>query len=386
MLEEYLLDIGYNDKQIKSIKSNFLFRQISEDSILFTFKSLYQYLHKNGFTDEDIINVTINNQNVFNMSLENIKTKLSDIAKLGFKKNLVFTMLKNHPLILDISIKIIASRIDHLKKLGFSLEEIAINSSLLSYTIPSIDKYFDNLLKVGYSTQEVITLVTNDSEFFEEKESFFNKKYLDYKKQGMSKKLFLALTSKYPLLLRDENILYNKFNLLLEKNFLIEDIIYLLEKVDLLLDDNYQSNLDICFDLFENYQFNTDEFKTIIMKNPYILLYPSSFIEEKINIFRKYNYSLDDIKTIFLNQPIIIGFSLNNLDEKLDFYKKKGLNKSIINNYGLTFDISFILKRYSFLKENNYLLEDVGLSEDAFKNKYLSTWELLKEDLNEFIN
>ena len=386
MLEEYLLDIGYNDKQIKSIKSNFLFRQISEDSILFTFKSLYQYLHKNGFTNKDIIDVTINNQNVFNMSLENIKTKLSDISKLGFKKNLVFTMLKKHPLILDISIKIIASRIEHLKQIGFSLEEIAINSSLLSYTIPNIDKCFDNLLKVGYTTKEAITLITNDLDFFEEKENFFNKKYLEFKKQGMSKKLFLTLSSNYPILLRDDNILYNKFSGLLEKNFSIEDIIYLLENVSLLLDDNYKTKLDSSFDLFENYQFSTEEFKKIIMKNPYVLLYPDYFIENKINLFRKYNYSLTDIKTIFINQPIIIGFSSKNLEEKLEFYIKKKLNKSIINNYGLTYDINFILKRYKFLKDNDYLLEDIGLSENNFKNKYLATWELLKEDLNEFIN
>lgn len=386
MLEEYLLDIGYNEKQIRGIKSNFLFRKLAEDSILFTFKSLYQYLHKNSFSNEDIIYITIENPNVFNMSLENIKNKLSDISKLGFKKNLVFQMLKTYPLILDISFKILESRIEHLQQIGFSLEEIAINANLLSYTIPNIDKYFGNLLKVGYSIKQAIQLLSKDITCLEERDVFFNKKYQEFKKIGMSKNLFLKLTSNYPILLREDNLLYKKFDSLLEKSFSIEDIIHMLETITLLLDDNYQENINSSYEVFENHQFSHDDYKIIIKNNNYVLLYPTSFIEEKISLFRKYNYSLDDIKKIFINQPIIIGFTINNLEKKLDFYFKNNLSKTLINNVGLSFDIDFIKKRYNYLKDNNYSLDDVGLQEDFFRDKYISTWELLKEDKNEFIN
>ena len=55
MLEEYMLDLGYNTDQIKIIQNTYPKRVYSESTLLFNLKNLYNFLRRNGVLNKEFI-------------------------------------------------------------------------------------------------------------------------------------------------------------------------------------------------------------------------------------------------------------------------------------------------------------------------------------------
>ena len=124
MLEEYMLDIGYSNNQIKIIKNIYPTSLYSCSTILYNLKNLYNYFHKNGINNKEFIYITVTTPNIISESIENIKQKIFELNEFGFNKFESFDIIKNYPYILEISNQKIKNKFDKLTDIGFSKKEI----------------------------------------------------------------------------------------------------------------------------------------------------------------------------------------------------------------------------------------------------------------------
>ena len=389
MLEEYLLDIGYKEKQIQLLKNNYYLKREAPHTLIFSFKTLLQYLSKNGFSNQDFIDVTIKNPNLLGVSIENIKNRVQEVISLGFQKNQVFELIKGYPYLLEITKRTLQSRVKNLAKMGFSKEQITSLPILLSYDHSSFQKLFQNFVHVGYSKKETICLFAKDSSFIDYSEKELLKKVRKLKELGYDEESVYAISSLYPKLLVDENYLYQFFSPLLDKSFSIQDIIEITKKVPSILEEEYQDYIENGFEPYESFQFRTEEYHSIIMKHPYLLLYPNDYIKDRLLLLQDFNFSIDNIKKIILQEPIILSYHKKTLSNRLSFFEKEGIKDLVFSSLmGLIYSEDFLKKRMIYLKKNHGNLEDVLLDEEVFKRKHQSSWDLWerKEDYDEFLH
>ena len=90
MLEEYMLDIGFTEHDIKQIRN-------IRSANLYNFKSIYQYFHKSGLNNTEFISLVKTIPNIISTSTENIKTRIVLLQELGFNKLNTFNIIKNYP-------------------------------------------------------------------------------------------------------------------------------------------------------------------------------------------------------------------------------------------------------------------------------------------------
>ena len=103
MFDEYMLDIGFLESDIKTIKSTYPLNNTMDATLLFNSKNLYQYLKRNGFSNKDYISIIKTLPTLLSLSIENIKLKVLDLGDLGFHRLEAFQMVKNYPYLLEYS-------------------------------------------------------------------------------------------------------------------------------------------------------------------------------------------------------------------------------------------------------------------------------------------
>ena len=94
MLEEYLLDIGYSEKDIKKINKFFPKKFYSEATILYNFRNLERFFRRNHINHKEFIFITLTVPNILNLGIENINSRIKSLASLGFNKIDFFSILK----------------------------------------------------------------------------------------------------------------------------------------------------------------------------------------------------------------------------------------------------------------------------------------------------
>ena len=70
MLDEYMISMGFNDKEIFLIKKAYPINKYAESTILYNLKNISNYLLKNSLTNNDIINITLTSPNIIFLSIE----------------------------------------------------------------------------------------------------------------------------------------------------------------------------------------------------------------------------------------------------------------------------------------------------------------------------
>ena len=86
MLDEYLENIGYSNKQTSFLKKTYPISSYSESTLLYNFKTIYNFFKKNNVDNESFIYITTTVPNIICESIENIKNKIYYFYLLGFNK------------------------------------------------------------------------------------------------------------------------------------------------------------------------------------------------------------------------------------------------------------------------------------------------------------
>ena len=105
MLEDYMISIGFSTDDIAFIRSTYFQPVYSENSILYNFKNIVNYFHRNQLSNDDIIFIVRSKPEIINTSIENIKLKIDELSSMGFNKTQIFRMIKTYPYIFLLDYK-----------------------------------------------------------------------------------------------------------------------------------------------------------------------------------------------------------------------------------------------------------------------------------------
>ena len=163
MLEEFMISLGHKDDEIDLIKSSYPLNTYTESTLLYKYKNLVNFFHRNGIDNESIRKITTTIPTSISMSIEDIKDKIKELSKYSLNKINVFQMIKNYPYILEMSSVRIQNKYELFKKLHFSTEdtnELLIRKTELLNKDPSyIEKHIQQLRDFGYDSKDIPTMI-----------------------------------------------------------------------------------------------------------------------------------------------------------------------------------------------------------------------------------
>ena len=132
MLEEYMINIGYNEDQFSFISKSYPLNTLTESTLLFNIKNIVNFFHRNGLSNEDIVRITCTIPTLIVTSTENIKTRVRELINIGFNKLEAYKMISNYPYIIELPFQKIINKYKYLSEFGFSydnINEIMVNKT-----------------------------------------------------------------------------------------------------------------------------------------------------------------------------------------------------------------------------------------------------------------
>lgn len=162
MLEKEFLDFGYSRKDYEFIKNSHPINEYTDEALLKKFKQITQLLLYIGYSDEDIIKMTITFPAIYSYSVENMKQKLDDIMSLGYNRQEVIKMTKVFPAIYALSMENMKQKINDIISLSYSKEEVVKITKLLptiyGLSIENIKQKINDIMSLGYSREEAMKM------------------------------------------------------------------------------------------------------------------------------------------------------------------------------------------------------------------------------------
>ena len=401
MLEEYMMNIGYTDEQKELILNSYPLNAYTESTLLFNIKNMINFFHRNGLSNEDIINITCTIPNLLIISSENIKNRVKELINIGFNKLEAYKMIKNYPYIIELSFQKIINKFNYLKDLGFSddnIIEIMVNKTdIISIDNTSLRKRINYFTEYGFSLDDIINIINGVPEVIDLRISYINKIIDELNNYGFNKDSIIRIITNLPNLFIFKDSLTENLVKLSELGYTNNEITSIISKVPMVLRKSYFDNIFIKFGLLNTYEFTNDDIVKMTVENPYILVYSNDKIINNIDNLINGFYSKEEINNMIKNFPLLLGYDTNSLKKKLIFYKNNGLEKYICNNsHLLSFSLDLIEARekvisdnkmdnvyYKDLFENNscttLLIDNLFLNEEDFYKIYnLSTDDLLR--------
>lgn len=379
MLDEYLENLNYSEEQINIIHNFYPTSTYSSSALLYNLKNLYNFLHRNGVSNKEFINITITTPNILLESIEDIKLKIYELSTMGFNKLDAFNIFKTYPYILKLNIEKIRNRLNKFIDLGFSKEEviyiITTNAYLLEGDFSSYKRRFDYFIEYGYSKRSTINIFTNDGSLFDCNITLIKNKMNDFKELGFNDTDIIRITSLLPnLFMVSTNIIQDKFKYLLDFGYTDIDISFIIKKIPIILKDYY---LQVLIDKLDNLLklgFSKEEVILMTCNNPYILLYSCENINNKFKEFIDFKISKDNTIKMFVSFPLLFGYDWNSILDKINFYNKIKLNHCYIDNSKIfIYPIELIQARFI------YLSKKMNINEDNYDNLFLSDYAFYKK-------
>ena len=381
MLDEYMYSLGYSDEQIDLIKNYYCNFNYDYSNILYNFKNLTNYFHKNGLKNSDIIVITTVIPGLIYTSVEDFKIKVKALNEIGFNKIDIIDMIKKYPYIITLSIQKIYNKINYLNSLGFTFTQIITilikKTDILSIDNSYIGKRFIFFTGLGYKNKETINLLYSSPDLFDMPINSIKNKYKRFLSLGFKDSEIIKITYYLPELYTYNNEgIESKMKFLTDYGFSNKNIINIIKKFPIILREDYLSNVFNKLFVLEELDFDKKSIVKMINKNGYLLFLSDELIINNYNILIKEGLTNDS----FINYPILLGYNVSNLVEKIKYYKKNTLFNIVKENaYYLLYNLSLIKKRYDFLKRNKYDINDVFIYDSTFKAKYnITRNELLK--------
>ena len=103
MLDEYMISLGFDDEQLKLLKNSYVLNRYSSSTILFNMKNMVNYLRRQSLSNKEIVSIILTIPDLVFTSIENIKSRVDEMASLKFNKIDTFNMIKEYPYLISLS-------------------------------------------------------------------------------------------------------------------------------------------------------------------------------------------------------------------------------------------------------------------------------------------
>lgn len=97
MLDEYMKSLGYNDNEIDKIRNAYVLRRYTDIGLYNKISDIFNYLLMVGYTNDEIIKMSITFPTIYGYSIDSIKERLDEMMKLGWTKEEIIKMTKRMP-------------------------------------------------------------------------------------------------------------------------------------------------------------------------------------------------------------------------------------------------------------------------------------------------
>lgn len=158
-ISTFLLDFGYSKKELIKITRSCPF--IYGYSAI-NLENKINYLRGLGLDDKEIIKITKRCPEIYGYGIDNLDKKINDMVTLGYQREDVIKMIKKVPMLFGVSINNMKDKIKGLQELGYSRGSIInmtkVTPSLYNYSIDTIKGKFNFLCALGYTKDEVIKM------------------------------------------------------------------------------------------------------------------------------------------------------------------------------------------------------------------------------------
>lgn len=170
MLEQAFIDFGYTKEEYEKIRNSDILINYSADALSNNFEQITNFFQSKGFTNYDIIKMTIKFPSLFTLTVENIKGKYDDMKSFGFSEEQLIAIIKLFPKLFSYSSQSIINKFDQLKKFRYSQNAIMlmirIHPALISYDIENIKQKLEAIESLGYKKEEVTKMTTEFPQLF----------------------------------------------------------------------------------------------------------------------------------------------------------------------------------------------------------------------------
>ena len=248
-----------------------------------------------------------------------------------------------------------------------------------------LKKRFNFFLDFGYSSYEVISIISRYPKLFDYNGSLIQKKFEEFKELGFENRDIIKITFVCPeLFFSSLNIINEKFLYLLDFGYSEIDIINIIKKIPIILKNYYLDKLNVNINCLLELGFSNKDIIMITCNNPYVLLYTDDILIDKFNNLLFFEFSLNDIRNMFIQLPILFGYDMQTINNRINYYISINLKNIIVKDTKIWIHpLELITNRYNFIsiKENidqsNYNLLFLN-DRDFYKKFKISKEELLK--------
>ena len=296
ILKEFLINKGYNTKQIEIIAKKIIYHHLTPELFVNRYNTVEDKLDKYGYSKEQIKRAFIlkpsivSSADCFDDKYMNIKEKFLT----GDKK------------------------------------DIDIVANAFSYKVETLNKKYEFILSLGFSKEDIKKMAYYDPKCFTRSEKCYLNCISFFERIGISKKNILkifVINAKNIFL--NEHLLDDRYNNIINLGFTKKEATFLAEKIPPVLFDFNKSLSDV-FDLYKGYNLRTTNIKDIILKNPKTILYRPKTYKDMTNYLYNVGYTKDEIKKIFVKAPNLLAYKSNAIELYYDFFINYGLNNDEI--------------------------------------------------------
>lgn len=380
MLDEFLLEVGYDDEQFGLIKNSYPLSKYNESTLLYNIRRLYTFFIKNGVSNEGFINITLTTPNVICISIENIKNRISDLNTLGFNKIDCFKLIEEYPYILELSFQKLNTRAQCLLDLGFSKNSVVsiflYSPELVGLECAFFRKRFDFFLKFGFKKDETIKVIEKYPKLLNCSIDFIKNKIDEFISMKFSKRDIVKITTILPeMFFSDEEMFDKKFKNFLEFGFTDLDIVQIIKKVPYILDEYYMNDIQKKLELLLDLGFSKEDIIFMICNNPYLIINSRELFVNNFREIKNFGFNDKELLIMIRNNPLLLSYETSSVIEKIEYYKKiEAIDIVKLHSKFLSISLKLVKARYYYL-DNRRLLSnetfcDIFLTEAKFFKLY----------------
>ena len=162
MLEEYMKQLGYTEKEIKFLLSSYSLSGLNHDTLYGKIEEKFTLFRSLGYKDKEIIKMTLFCPAICGLVNDNILKKIDDMIRLGYKREDVLYIGRKLPAIFTYNIETIKDKIADLVSLGYTSKEVLKMTrntpSIYSCGIDNIKNKIADMKALGYSMLVILKI------------------------------------------------------------------------------------------------------------------------------------------------------------------------------------------------------------------------------------
>lgn len=162
MVREYMLDFGYNEREINKILSSSIIVKLKEETIYRKMVSISELLISVGYNKNEIIKIVKLHPRILGLTVENLKNKIDTLISLGYSIEIIKRITIKCPRIYSLNVRTIEEKVNNMMELGYThkevLEMIKIYPTIYTFNVLTMKNKIIEIMELGYSYEDIINL------------------------------------------------------------------------------------------------------------------------------------------------------------------------------------------------------------------------------------